>query len=355
MTHAKTSLTLSYPQQLDAQPAEASHYFRSLGLTPEASSEVYVVSEQERQRASLRNEEGEGVGAQALKVERSREAAGTFNEFDGVTGVAVDVSNHVFSATQLTHLLSCPFKWFAAYVLKAGPPAEFEEDALLTGNLYHKTLERLAERTQGAADIREAMLAGVEAAFADAEVSEGMPDLPAWSSKRLELIATLRSAIASPGFIAEDALIKETEQHFVSTWQGFKVRGRLDRLDRIPAGLEITDYKTSRYISKPDVQLSIYETAVRERYPDESVHARYFSLKHAEVIGGRTPDDLEERLAAAKEALASGTFPPVSSDGNCAYCDFDLLCRKGPRLKGKYIRGAHPEREPQEREPRADP
>ena len=117
----------------------------------------------------------------------------------------------------------------------------------------------------------------------------------------MELIATLRSAIASPGFIAEDALIKETEQHFVSTWQGFKVRGRLDRLDRTPDGYEITDYKTSKYISKPDVQLSIYETAVRERYPDESVRARYFSLKHAEVISSHAPDDLEERLAAARK------------------------------------------------------
>ena len=356
VAHAKASLTLSYPQQLDGQPAKASHYFRVLGLTPEVSREVYLVSEQERQRASLQDEGGAkgGVGAQALKVERSREAAGAFDAFDGVTGVAVDVSNHVFSATQLTHLLSCPFKWFAAYVLEAGPPAEFEEDALFTGNLYHKTLQLLAERTQGAADIREAMLESVEAAFADAEALEGVPDLPAWSGKRLELIATLRSAIASPGFIAEDALITETEQHFVSTWQGFKVRGRLDRLDRTPDGYEITDYKTSRYISKPDVQLSIYETAVRERYPDESVRARYFSLKYAEVISSHAPDDLEERLAEAKKALASGVFPPVASDDNCAYCDFDLLCRKGPRLKDKYL-DKRPGEEPLERESRADP
>ena len=330
---AKGHITFSYPEQLEGQPTEASDYFALLGLEPEICDETLRVSLQERQQATLPDEEGRG--SHALEVERAREAAGPFGEFDGVTGSVVDVSNHVFSATQLAHLLSCPFRWFAAYVLKAGAVAEFEEDALLTGNLYHGTLERLAERTRGAADVRMAMLDGLETAFADAEAAQGVPAVSAWSHKRAEFIATLRGAILSPEFIAEDAEVVSTEQSFLSEWHGFKVRGRLDRLDRTPDGFVITDYKTSGYISKPDVQLSIYEAAARSLYPGEEVSARYFSLKRAEPLRSSVPEDLEARLSAARDALASGTFPPVMSRDNCQYCDFELLCRKGPRLDAK--------------------
>ena len=321
----RTSLTLSRPERLD-RPAEASHYFGLLGLTPQPSARVNAVSEQERRRSELLRTEG--PGSRGFRVERAREAGGS-GEFGGVTGLGVDISDHTFSATQLTHLLSCPFKWFAAYVLEAGGPAEFEEDALLTGNLYHKTLEGLARSFHGQADPREGMLEALEAAFAEAEALLGVPDLPAWPAKRREHLATLREAVAAPAFIGEDACVVEAEHHFGATWQGFRVKGRIDRVDETPDGLVVTDYKTSGYVASPDVQLLIYEQATREAYPEAEVTARYYSLKGADVLRGKAPEDLPERLERAKEALATGTFSPVASPEGCAYCEFGLLCRKG--------------------------
>lgn len=331
----KTSMTLSYPEQLSNQLVEPSYYFRLLGLTPQPSAQSRAVSEQEVRLAELL--ETKGTGTQGFEVEVARETAGPFDEFDGVTGVGVDVSDHEFSATQLSHLLSCPFKWFAAYVLKAGGPSEFEEDALLTGNLYHKTLELLAEESQGQGNIRAAMLDHLEAAFAAAEAALNVPDLPAWPTKRLEHLAVLREAVSAPAFMADDARIIETEHRFNATWQGFKVRGRIDRLDETPEGLLITDYKTSSYVASPDVQLLIYEHAARAAYPEKEVAARYYSLKKVEVLPRKIPDDLMERLSRAKDALVTGTFQPVASQENCAYCGFDMVCRKGPRLKGKTL------------------
>ena len=332
----KTSLMLSYPEQLSNQLVEPSDYFERLGLTPQPSARTYAVSEQEVRRVDLL--EHSGLGTQGFEVEAARETIGLFDEFDGVTGLGVNVSDHEFSATQLTHLLSCPFKWFAAYVLKAGGLAELEEDALLTGNLYHKTLELLVYESEGQADVRESMLDNLEAAFAAAEAALNVPDLPAWPAKRLEYLAVLRKAIAAPAFMVEGARTVKTEHYFSATWQGFKVRGRIDRLDETPDGLLITDYKTSSYVSTPDVQLLIYEAAAREQHPEKEAATRYFSLKKADVLPQKTPEDLAERLGRAKEALETGVFPPVASEENCAYCKFDPLCRKGPRLKGKTLR-----------------
>ena len=331
-----SSVTLSYPDRLANRLTEASYYFGLLGVTPQPSARSYAVSEQERRRSTLL--QAEGAGTRGFHVEAAREAAGLFDEFDGVTGLGVDLSSRTFSATQLAHLLGCPFKWFAAYVLEAGGPVEFEEDALLTGNLHHKTLERLADTSQGQADIRTSMLSNLEATFAEAEAALGVPDLPAWPAKRLEYLATLRGAIAAPAFVLEDACILKTEHTFNATWQGFSVKGRIDRIDETPDGLVVTDYKTSSYVSTPDVQLLIYEQAAREAYPEKEATARYYSLKGADVLPSKTPEDLTEHLERAKEALATGTFPPVASQKNCAYCSFDLLCRKGPRLERKTLR-----------------
>ena len=329
------SLTLSSSEQLGGALSHPSYYFDLLGLSPVEVRETQTVSEQEQRAAKLLTERG--LGTHGFEVEQARESVGVFNEFDGVTGVPVDVSEHIFSATQLTHLLSCPFKWFAAYVLKAEPPQEFEEDALLKGNLYHTTLELLAQKTRDAPDVRDAMLAVLDATFIEAEAVVNIPDLPAWSAKRLELLAVLRDAIRAPGFIGQDAAVLATEQQFTSSWQGFKVRGRIDRLDKTPDGLVITDYKSGSYISQPDVQLNIYETAASELHPGEAVSARYYSLKEAKPLKDRTPDDLSERLETAKKALATGVFPPIASKDNCEYCAYTSVCRKGPRLAKKKL------------------
>ena len=115
----------------------------------------------------------------------------------------------------------------------------------------------------------------------------------------------------------------------------------------------VKDYKTSS--SKPkgardgtgstkvDVQLPIYlyaaQTALFQQ--EAVVGGHYYSLTKREkrILGRAEQGDaaLEPLAEQVKEALASGAFPvdPDSSRNACRYCEFDLVCRQGPRVERK--------------------
>jgi RecB family exonuclease len=131
----------------------------------------------------------------------------------------------------------------------------------------------------------------------------------------------------------------ETEGSFSGEWRGFRVKGRVDRMDRTPEGLVFVDYKTTGSAPKPDLQLPIYrEAAAPELFPGERVRdAYYYSLTKAERIRGKqlSVDELDNIAEEVRVNLEEGYLPPDRLQRVCAFCEFDLVCRRGPRLGRK--------------------
>jgi CRISPR/Cas system-associated exonuclease Cas4 (RecB family) len=65
--------------------------------------------------------------------------------------------------------------------------------------------------------------------------------------------------------------------------------------------------------------------------------AYYYSLRHAERIKAKEPstEDLESIAGEMKANLQEGHLPPDVLQRVCAFCEFDLVCRRGPRLDRK--------------------
>ncbi len=156
-------------------------------------------------------------------------------------------------------------------------------------------------------------------------------------------MAQLRRAVKSEGFALPGAEVVGTEVGFSGEWRGFEVVGRVDRVDRTPEGLVFVDYKSTASAPKPDVQLSVYrEAAAPELFPGEPVDdAYYFSLRRAERVKTKEPDEetLENLAQGMRESLEEGRLPPDVLQRACAFCEFDLVCRRGPRLDRKGAEG----------------
>ncbi|MGA7933645.1 MAG: PD-(D/E)XK nuclease family protein, partial [Kovacikia sp.] len=148
---ATEQFTMSYVS-LEGEP---SAYFKRLDLSfspvptvavasPEATRQLYL-----RQSPPLDDPVLEGAIA-AFQVEEYRESSDPGNEYDGIVGIPFDYSQHWFSASQLTQLGQCPFKWFANRVLKLAEVEELDEELNpgLRGNLYHKVLELAIKAVQ---------------------------------------------------------------------------------------------------------------------------------------------------------------------------------------------------------------
>lgn len=152
-------------------------------------------------------------------------------------------------------------------------------------------------------------------------------------------LAQLRRAVTSEGFALPGAEAIETEVSFSGEWHGFRVEGRVDRVDRTPEGLVFVDYKTTSSAPKPDLQLPIYrEAAAPVLFPEEPVKdAYYYSLTKAKRIQGKqlSANALADVAEEAKANLEDGYLPPDILQTSCDFCDFDLVCRRGPRLDRK--------------------
>jgi ATP-dependent helicase/DNAse subunit B len=142
------SLIFSYPQMIDGDGTLPSPYLTQLGLKAVSPPPLPIASIEEARCIYLRQDnllEDEVLphAANAWVIEKRRESAAVYDKYDGVINLPLDLSTRVFSASQLTALGQCGFKWFAHKVLKIQGLEEAEEElsALIRGNLYHRSLE----------------------------------------------------------------------------------------------------------------------------------------------------------------------------------------------------------------------
>jgi RecB family exonuclease len=274
----------------------------------------------------------------------------------------------VFSLTSLERYLDCPFKFFAADVLRAEEPPDDQSapSPRARGRFIHEVLQKFFEawdRT-GAGPITAQTLD--RAREVAASVAEPLLEALGDADAALERARFFGTAISS-GLI-DIVLAQEVErpaEPVVERWLehrfdgGFALgpdgapvglNGVADRVDLLPGRrLRIIDYKSGR---EPDVkralQVPVYAMCAQEslRARDRqswTVHeAAYVALGGAKrtlvpVVGADDGDaNAEETLQAARarlhevlDGIARGEFPARPHEERwCRYCAYASICRK---------------------------
>ena len=119
------------------------------------------------------------------------------------------------------------------------------------------------------------------------------------------------------------------------------LRGRVDRVDRLPGGgYELIDYKTGRPKSAAaladDVQLSLYAVGARESWRLEASRQAYYYLLDDEKVAvpdgdGDRGDWVREVASEVAEGIQSQGFEPTPSIPACSICDYRLACPAAER------------------------
>jgi DNA helicase-2/ATP-dependent DNA helicase PcrA len=113
------------------------------------------------------------------------------------------------------------------------------------------------------------------------------------------------------------------------------VRGRVDRVDRLPDGShELIDYKTGERKSEADLesdlQLALYRLAAREAWDLEANSGSYYYVLDAEKVAAPVrPDDaerVERTVFEVGEGVLGQDFEPRPSPTVCSWCDYKLIC-----------------------------
>jgi DNA helicase-2/ATP-dependent DNA helicase PcrA len=113
------------------------------------------------------------------------------------------------------------------------------------------------------------------------------------------------------------------------------LRGRVDRVDRLPDGAyEMIDYKTGRPRTaeqlKDDVQLSLYAVGARESWEVEAERLAYYyvldDLKVPVPSAEMDPDWIATVVAEVGESIMAQRFEPTPSPAACGLCDYRIVC-----------------------------
>lgn len=266
-----------------------------------------------------------------------------------------------YAVSRLERYLECPFKYYAAHVLKL--PEERDEQAWLTpqerGHFVHTVFEsffqqwqRLGKGAITTADVDEAV-----ALFAT--VAEGhLVELPE-GDRALERTLLLGSAAAA-GFgerafafeiedgipIVERLVEYQLEGTFTFLAGGItrriSLRSKADRIDLLADGsLRIVDYKTGRAPEKKrSLQLPIYGVCAQQAL--EGRHGRSWTVSRAGYIAFKDKAAFtalqhpvtalaegEATLLSVVDAIERGEFPVRPDEPFlCNWCPYPGVCRK---------------------------
>ena len=125
------------------------------------------------------------------------------------------------------------------------------------------------------------------------------------------------------------------EKKFDFTVGEHHVRGRVDRVDRLPDGdYELIDYKTGERRTEAelesDLQLALYRLAAREAWEIEASTGSYYYVLDADKVPAPTrPDDaerVERTVLQVGEGILGQDFEPRPSPTVCGWCDYRLIC-----------------------------
>lgn len=292
----------------------------------------------------------------------------------------------VWSATALNAYGMCGFRYFAARLLKLEAIRDPEEgmDARQLGTLYHELFEHVyREIAEAGLSITPENLPAARDAFArhaDSLIATAperlrfrpsalwMQEAETLKRKALRLIET--------DFAGENPITKtfsdengarypfQLEATFglgdsqpitinLGDGERLRVRGALDRIDRIGNRVVIVDYKTgSTTINASEIQrgrnfqMLIYLEAARVLFPDATVAGGVFwSIGKNDHIGRITDKDTDAlsegkaHLSRYLTRMRAGDFAAEANqlhDGKCAnYCDFARFCRVQVTHRGK--------------------
>lgn len=324
LSTARHSLRLSWPERVGKRQQQPSVYLRRLSETGPNLERVV--------------QPHQGSAASTSSPHPSA------NE-PGHLGLALPLEQHIFSATQLTRFSQCPYRWYAQHAFDLSEREESRAHLLPQerGRFNHRVLELVGRAARNQPQPRDAMLSRFPAAFKQVEAEQGFTRRPAWPQQRPELHRRLQRALSSPEFIQEGATVLDVERAFDVHWNGLRVTGKIDRIDRVDNDLFITDYKSG---SSPqagsrgsrDVQMNLYLDVATILYPDLRVMSgHYLSLGNTErrVLGRvqRANAALDELIGELRGAAETGYFP-ARPGAYCDKCPLATLCRQSARSGG---------------------
>ncbi|CAB4871579.1 unannotated protein [freshwater metagenome] len=234
----------------------------------------------------------------------------------------------LLSASDIDSYRSCPLKYKFARVLRI--PSEPTLNQRF-GIVIHQVLERYHQ--SGGRSVDELL------GLLDAGWRRGGFGL---SDQEVQLRGKAETALRryEERCRGEDAEPVWFERSFQFKMGPHTLRGRVDRVDRLPGGgYELIDYKTGRPKNaaqlREDVQLTLYALAAREAWEVTAERQSYHYVLDDEKVplpaAEIDRDWIGETVLEVADGIQGQGFEPTPSHSACSMCDYRIACPAAER------------------------
>ncbi|MBC7529852.1 MAG: PD-(D/E)XK nuclease family protein [Chthonomonadaceae bacterium] len=249
----------------------------------------------------------------------------------------------VLSPTKINTYLDCVVKYRYVYVDKIGKFYQKSRSYYSFGTSLHHVLQEFHEG--GATHTAEELTTTLDQSW----VSAGY-ETPAQEAehqeKGREIVAAYHAAHQERA--AEKIETVATEKTLNFDMNGFRLTGRVDRIDQHPNGtLEIIDYKSGRWEVTPEevvasLAMNIYQLILQRNHPDVPVVSTIYSLRSGiSATAALTPDALTEfeaEIQALGTEILNRDYHEARPEPKeiCETCEFLSLCKRYWRQQEDY-------------------
>ncbi len=252
--------------------------------------------------------------------------------FDEEIIVKIDLASLLWSATSFRTYLQCKRKFYLQNILKIKEHTiSLKPKAYELGDIIHSILEDYYK------DFTEHNFEKIEELFNKYKSSNPflILDLEIWKKKLYDFYLYDKERLKNRKIIA-------LEKNFECEFEGIKIRGVIDRIDKYDDIYEVIDYKTSstlsvdslkNYEKTDDFQLEFYYLAMNELYKTDKIEAYYYDLNNTALICEIALDKklelLSEKFNELKEISKSEiSFFKCEDKSNCTYCAYSIICNR---------------------------
>ena len=252
------------------------------------------------------------------------------NHFDEEMIAKIDLTAITWSATSFRTYLQCKRKFYLQNILKIKEHTiSLKPKAYELGDIIHSILEDYYK------DFTKDDFSKIEDLFNKYKSSNPflILDLEIWKKKLYDFYLYDKERLKNRKIIA-------LEKNFECEFEGIKIRGVIDRIDKYDDIYEVIDYKTSstlsvdtlkNYEKTDDFQLEFYYLAMNELYKTDKIEAYYYDLNNTALICEIALDKklelLSEKFNELKEISKSEiSFFKCEDKSNCTYCAYSIIC-----------------------------
>lgn len=245
----------------------------------------------------------------------------------------VDLTKITWSASSLKIFLQCKRKFYLQYILKLKEHTiSLKPKAFELGDIVHSILEDYYKIDENSDDLTYER---IERLFTKYTTSNPflLLDLEIWKKKLHEFYLYDLKRL-------EDRKIIGLERLFDIEFEGFKLKGIIDRVDQKGDTYEVLDYKTSsalkvdtlkNYEKSSDFQLEFYYLAMSEIYKTDKVNVYYYDLHNTKLIEEIALDKKLELLIEVFNSLKEMSNKEISFNkcedkAVCNFCIYNTIC-----------------------------